>query len=283
MDMYYAVGGGMGHLTRATAFFYTFNLDYNNFIIIVSAPHAGSVLKHKNYITAPVEVIGNGALLQQWLVQIVDKYNIENIYLDTFPAGLYGEWNNFTTLGKHQFFLISRLLNWGKYIGLMISPPKFDVIYKFEELDKEQQTCYQKLSSEILSKTLQYPPGPLPTEFSEFINAAKNPVWLIVHSETAEEVLTLYNYARDVSQAELITPTFAIVSQSVPESLQKDIITYKFFPVYPCFEAVHKIFTACGFNSMQQTYNYRNKHVFIPFERKFDNQFLRAAYRKQLC
>jgi hypothetical protein len=279
MDIYYAVGGGMGHLTRATAFFYTFNLDYKNFIIIVSSPHAGSVLKHKNYITAPAEVMCNGALLQQWLVQIADKYNIKNIYLDTFPVGLYGEWNNFPSSGKYRFSLISRLLNWDKYFSLIITPPKFDVIYKFEELDTEQQTFYKNLSNEIRSETLYYPPEPVPAEFSEFLNFAKNPVWLIVHSETAEEVLTLFNYAMDVSQAEMITPTFAIVSQSVPESLH--IVTFKFVPAYPCFEKVHKIFTASGFNSMQQTNNYRDKHIFIPFERKFDNQFLRAAFRKQ--
>jgi len=31
---------------------------------------------------------------------------------------------------------------------------------------------------------------------------------------------------------------------------------------------------------MQQTTNIRHKHVFIPFERRFDDQFLRAAFAR---
>jgi hypothetical protein len=63
--------------------------------------------------------------------------------------------------------------------------------------------------------------------------------------------------------------------------IKEDTVLFNFYPAYPCFEKVHKIVTACGFNSMLQTKAFRHKHVFIPFERRFDNQYLRASYRKK--
>ena len=281
MNLYYAVGGGMGHLTRTAAFFYSFNLNDEDFIIIVSSPQADKILTHKNYIVVPVELMKNGPLLQQWLSQIIVQYRIKNIYIDTFPAGLYGEWNHFPASTKYRFFLISRLLNWKKYSGLIISPPHFETTFILENLDPEQLIVYKELSRKIIFETLKYQPAQIPAEFTNLIKTTINPIWLIVHSEPQEEVLTLYDHARDISYAEMVTPTFVIVSPCKFASLQKDTISFNFYPAYPCFEKAHKIFTACGFNAMQQTVNFRHKHVFIPFERRFDDQFLRANFRKE--
>jgi hypothetical protein len=282
MNLYYAVGGGMGHLTRTAAFFYSFNLNANDFIIIVSSTYAEKILTHKNYIVVPEGMLKNGPQLQQWLSQITAQYDIKNIYIDTFPAGLYGEWNHFPASGKYKFFLISRLLNWKKYIDLMISPPHFETTYIFESLDHEQHFAYKGLSLNIRLETLKYPPAQIPSEFSNFVKTTTNPIWLIVHSETQEEVLTLYNQARDVSYAESIKPVFAIVSPCAIMPVQEDTISFNFYPAHPCFEKVDKIFTACGFNAMQQTANIRHKHVYIPLERRFDDQFLRATLARSV-
>jgi len=45
-------------------------------------------------------------------------------------------------------------------------------------------------------------------------------------------------------------------------------------------EKAEKIFSGCGFNVMQQTHFYAHKHEFIPFERRFDDQFWRTKQRK---
>jgi hypothetical protein len=56
---------------------------------------------------------------------------------------------------------------------------------------------------------------------------------------------------------------------------------FNLFPVYPYFRQAGRIFTACGFNSMKQTKEFSYKHHFLPFRRRFDNQFLRAKLRKK--
>jgi hypothetical protein len=42
------------------------------------------------------------------------------------------------------------------------------------------------------------------------------------------------------------------------------------------------IITGCGFNAMRQTLPYRERHRFIPFPRRYDDQFLRAARRREM-
>jgi hypothetical protein len=103
---------------------------------------------------------------------------------------------------------------------------------------------------------------------------------LIVHSDTEEEVLLLYQHAKDIALLEEIQPEFVIISPCVPTDIRDEVTLFDFFPAYPCFEGVQKIITACGFNSMQQTKRFARNHIFIPFERKFDNQFLRAGVRR---
>ena len=54
------------------------------------------------------------------------------------------------------------------------------------------------------------------------------------------------------------------------------------YPASTLFESAERIFTACGFNAMKQTELFREKHFFIPFERRYDDQFKRAARIKQI-
>ena len=64
---------------------------------------------------------------------------------------------------------------------------------------------------------------------------------------------------------------------SVQKSVQKpNLFHFDIYPASVLFEQADKIFTACGFNAMQQTKDFRNKHHFIPFERRYDDQFERA-------
>ena len=280
MNMYYAAGAGMGHLTRALAFGYSFFRDDEDFIFIVSSPHAAAILGKKNFITIPPEIMNNPSLLQAWLIRIIDTHAIRDIYLDTFPAGLWGEWNHFPASVNHRFYLTGRLIDWQKYVDTIVSPPDFERIYIFEPLEQEQQSCYGKLGAKISFEVLKYPPALVPEQFSAFIKTATRPVWLIVHSETEDELLLLYHHARDIALLEEIQPEFVIISPSVPVAIRDEVTSFDFFPAYQCFEDVQKIFTACGFNSMQQTRTYAHKHIFIPFERKFDNQFLRAGFRR---
>jgi hypothetical protein len=140
MNMYYAPGSGMGHLTRALAFCYSFFNDEEDFIFIVSSPHAAAVLGKKNFITIPPEIMNEASLLQAWLFRIIDTHAIRDIYLDAFPAGLYGEWNHFPASVNHRFYLIGRLIDWQKYTTILVSPPVFEKIYIFEPLDQKQQS-----------------------------------------------------------------------------------------------------------------------------------------------
>ena len=52
------------------------------------------------------------------------------------------------------------------------------------------------------------------------------------------------------------------------------------FPASYLFESAEQIVSACGFNIMRQTETFKEKHQFLPFWRRFDDQFLRASRRR---
>jgi hypothetical protein len=55
------------------------------------------------------------------------------------------------------------------------------------------------------------------------------------------------------------------------------VIYGNLYPATPLLPLADRILTACGFNVMRQTAAYRQQHRFLPFPRRFDDQFLRAA------
>jgi len=105
------------------------------------------------------------------------------------------------------------------------------------------------------------------------------PIWLIVHTGHVEELQQLINYANDAAEIESIAPVFLIISQT-DLILESPYYYFKYYPASDFYRFVDRIYTACGYNSMQQTLQYREIHFFIPFGRRYDDQFLRAKYRK---
>src|SRR5262249_49323155 len=55
-----------------------------------------------------------------------------------------------------------------------------------------------------------------------------------------------------------------------------------FYPASLLFPLAERVITACGFNVMRQTESLASIHRFLPFERRFDDQFQRARRRRSL-
>ena len=105
-------------------------------------------------------------------------------------------------------------------------------------------------------------------------------LWMIVHSGPIEEVKQLVDYALDLSQLIATKPKIWLVSPASSSVQHPWIYWSDTYPAYPYFPLADRIFTGCGFNSMQQTLPFQAKHHFVPFERRYDNQFERARRRR---
>lgn len=275
MLLYYAVGGGLGHLTRAAAIIEYLQIPQKQVLVFTASPFAEIYFPNLPVLALPKYLQNNPEFYEIWLQQQCRKYHFKEIWIDSFPCGILGELHCLQNLDLKATYL-ARLLDWKNYAGLMKHKPIFEKIWLLENLEKEHLEFIGSLSYKVEDFTFHYPEK-MPKEKLFDRND-----WLIVHSEPAHEVAELLAYAYEQAQIEKLEVRFCVVS---PIEKLDTIISYTHFnlyPAYPYFGQAGRIFTACGFNSMKQGEKYRSKHHFLPFRRRFDNQFLRARnYQEQ--
>lgn len=287
MKLYYANGSGLGHLTRTLAVIHTLQLNQERILLLTASHHTDCLTLPENVelLKVPSHFAENRRSYQNWLCEQIEFHQISDIYIDAFPCGIVGEWNNFPDYIKVNFHYIGRILNWQNYEKLDIKrPPSFKKAYLLENVDPKHKRFIQIHSEELVNLDLEYAPPVLTrkekTLIDTIFSASEKPIWLIVHSEPQEEVKQLCAYAIEISQIEGINPYFVIISQTKPfRSITNNILWMNLYPAFPMFDRADRIFSACGFNIMQQTEIYKEKHLFLPFKRHYDNQFLRAKKR----
>ncbi len=235
MIVYYAPGGGLGHLTRGLRVLAKLRLDAT---IVTTSPHAERVCD--SFIRVPGHLENDRESHREWLRDL----GATRLIADAFPGGIHGELCGLDI----PIDYVARLLRWDAYrAAVPFALPQIETTYVVEELTHAP-------FGKVVPLDLSLP-------FVEEVE--EEPYWLIVHSGPEEEVRELVAYAR-----ELGAPKELIVADTVPA-----------VPLYP---AAAKIITAAGFNVMLETEQWRAKHVAVPFARRFDDQFVRAARRKRL-
>ena len=110
----------------------------------------------------------------------------------------------------------------------------------------------------------------------------KDPVWLVVHSGSAAEVHALLAFAFEKSRMENAAPRFVVVSPRALE-LPAGVTQIAHPRAWELFPHADRVVTACGFNSMLEAKPWRAKHLFLPLERRFDDQYLRAERAHGEC
>lgn len=275
-NIYYAPGGGMGHITRAKAFIYTTRQNEETFFIVTSSRYADLFFPEKCIVKIPTHFDLPG--IKKWLSNFIQENTIKNVYLDTFPAGIIGEWNLKFSVDIN-FYYIARLLKWERYFPLIKEIPLFKKTYFLETLYEEHENFIKKKSQFYESFFINYPKKEIDkTIIKQFKTSQEN--WLIVHSEPEEEVESLINYSKDYARLNNKKPNY-IVLTTISTKKKTDINYMKTTNAYQYFEYADKIITAAGFNIMQQIKPYADKHKAIPFDRLYDNQFFRLKNQKK--
>ncbi len=333
--LFYAQGGGLGHLQRSMhminrlqlfsheeviyqVFIASSSHYLNNYIkgIAISNPKLPNNLQNIKPILIPQNFendLRNNSThgledYQKWLVKTISELNIGEIYVDVFPCGLVGEWNNITELlanfAEIKFYSINRRLKWKSYKQLIIKPLFFETSFVVEELEIEHLTFITQNSK--FMKTLRL--NSLQSRFDKDITNSlsnsqnnqhdylKTSFWLIIHSEPLHELLILLEYALEKKFIQKSNSKIIIISQINKANIIKflktlhnllqiniyDIEVINTFETQNLMFHAEKIISACGFNIMQECKNFSYKHEYIPFERRYDDQFWRAAQRKKL-
>ena len=109
---------------------------------------------------------------------------------------------------------------------------------------------------------------------SETAPPVSAPFWLITHSEPMEEVLELLAHARAAAHIEGATPSFVVATGCDVDTPGAQVL--RNVDACTLYASASRIFSAAGFNTMQETKAWRARHYFIPMPRRLDDQFERA-------
>jgi len=175
MIVYYAVGGGLGHVTRARRVLDALRID--DAVIVASA-------KADERVTGRYPVVDS-----------LDSLKPERIIVDAFPLGLRGELAGIDV----PLDYVARLLRWDEYRRCVPHPlPTFGTTYVVEPVTHEvpsNRTIELRLSVEDRQSCLSYP------------------YWLVVHSGPEDEVRELIAYAEELQRIENDRTRLVVVSQ----------------------------------------------------------------------
>ncbi len=283
MILYYAMGGGLGHLVRARAMAHT--MEWYDMTVFSASPHVADprVLGGFAHVQVAPELAAARTECGELLYDTINRIQPSDIVVDTFAVGILGELP----------FLITEfgvpLLHVARYVKpeLLLPPHKrpfihFDTTYVVEPLADEHVEFVTALSSEVLPLELIDPPAHLPDDQRALIEAHAStdaPLWLVVHSEPREETEQLVEYAREMALMEGIAPRFVVTTPGADVFAHEpgsDILYIDIFPASALFARADRIITACGFNAMRQAAPFGDRHRFLPFARRYDDQYLRA-------
>jgi len=175
MIAYYAVGGGLGHMTRARRVLDALGID--DAAIVASA-------KPDPRVTGRYPVVDSLSSLRP-----------ERIIVDAFPLGLFGELAGIDVPMDY----VARLLRWDEYRRCVPGPlPRFGTMYVVEEITHEVE------SDRTVKLTLS---------MEDRHSCLSSSYSLVVHSGPEAEVRELIAYAEELQKIENDDGEIIVISQ----------------------------------------------------------------------
>jgi hypothetical protein len=272
MTLFYAMGGGMGHVYRIWVFIQHFKIT--NYKIICSNPLVRKLFTEEQIIFLDPDPYE--ASWEKFVQDTLPTLNVSALYVDTFPGGIVGELSGLSF--NFPVFYVARRIRWQHYQDLIEDfNVSFSKVYLLEPLESTHEAFIHQHSVQSEPLYLNYPDGSVKSIPTELIPVQK-PLWLIVHAFDTEETEALLRYAKDVASITQSNPYVVVLSDQPIEVHEGTCLSY--FPAVDWFPLAEKIFTAGGFNTVQQALPYLDKVVFMPFPRKFDDQAWRINFVK---
>ncbi|MBE2315584.1 hypothetical protein DVA67_006330 [Solirubrobacter sp. CPCC 204708] len=239
MILYYALGGGLGHLTRARKVLG----DREDAVLLTASKHARDprVTAGRPVIPVPRRLGEDRDAFRAWLRALLDDLQPDELLVDAFPGGILGE---LCGLELPRARLVARALRWDAYAPRLDGPlPRYQAVHALEPLPYA-------------------PPGPItPLTLPHAAPGAAlhdGPHTLVVHAGPEHELDQLLAHAR--GKTLVIHPKHLDV-----------------YPAEPHLVHAEHIVTAAGFNAIHETAPHRDRHTAVPLPRALDDQYARAA------
>jgi hypothetical protein len=268
MRLYYALGGGLGHLTRAQAVLRALRCE-GEAAILTASPFARDprVTGGLPIVQVPRRFRHDRGGLGRWIAATIAALAPDQLIVDSFPGGILGE---LCELDLPPAVHVARRLRWDVYKRRLAEAlPRFEQTLMVEPLAADHGRRLRATSAAIAPLEL-----PRITESEPLLDL---PHWLVVHSGPDHETVELARYASELQALERSTAPILVISPARPSRLPPRAQWRDLYPAARHFRHAERIVTAAGFNAIHETAAVRDRHRCLPFERKLDDQFGRAA------
>lgn len=271
------MGGGLGHITRFTAFCRTFDIRPT---LLTNCEHVRSgriTVPAERVITPEAVETANSADFAAWVASAIDSCRPDKLIIDAFPGGIIGELCGLEQLKDIECCYISRILDLPAYQKRLFGNlPQLKKIYRVEKLGEDHERFLKSLNAPIENLALRYDSDATATE------QLPDNCWLVIHSGNNEELLQLWLFARQTADIENVWPRLAMVSPGPrPQFLPSEALHFDIYPADELLVQANRVFSAAGFNIMQQMRCFKTKHRVMPMTRALDNQFLRHQFWRE--
>jgi hypothetical protein len=268
--LYYALGGGLGHLTRAALVLDAFGLADQATLLTASCfARDVRVTRGVPVLAVPERLGHDRAAYRAWLSGQFARLAPAELIVDSFPGGILGELCGVDLPPARH---IARRLRWCAYARRLDGPlPRYAMSYTIEPLLEDHALRLAECSEMVTNLEL----GPRAASAEPLVDRAH---WLVVHSGPDAETVDLVRYATELQAAEGATDAVMVVitperpSWLPPAALWRDV-----YPAAPHFTHAERIITAAGWSAMRDAEPFRERHRFVPYPRALDDQFARAA------
>lgn len=294
MILYYAIGGGIGHLARAAKF--ASYSRWENFLILTAyQAQEQTVFEESKIITVDHSLADKPTDLWAFLQELILSKSIGELYLDSFPCGILGELDSAKLNAlpqKCSLYYVARWLNWKAYSDKLLQNQNFQCAFIVEELPETQKAYIQDCSAEIKEVNLPLIEGGNSSSKDAVLKLLSNQIkkdeenWLVLHSRPQQELEKLISYAHELRSMEDINSQLFVCTEvkdfQEHSTLEIDFIHFRYFPASDLLSHFDRLISAAGFNSMQEAKLLSIKHHFLPFPRRYDDQFARANRARRL-
>ena len=279
MKLFYTVGGGLGHLTRFTAVLKTLRID-EPVTVIASSPFARDtrvVDPRHNVLIPPFKAAKSRESLIEWLQEIIDELKPEEVYIDAFPAGILGELCDIVFPPHTKMYLLARIIKWPVYLErIPFFHLKFKEVYRLEQLDEKYDDFLRQNSDSIIEFSLTKPESD--AKLDEILPGC----WLVIHSGPDSELEALLKSVNEDLEQLAQKPQVAVVFPGRrPNFVPEHYSFVSAYPVFSAYERAARVYSAAGFNMVEQMKPYRSRHYVMPFERILDDQFARCRLHEK--
>lgn len=269
MIAFYVQGGGLGHLTRIHKLIQYLKIDAKEVLIITPS-------KFLELFTSYffVRISWNGSS-EDWSKKITEQlllHNIKQCYVDAFPLGIKGELIPvYRALPSISYIYICRILQWKKYVSIIPKDliPNFTKTLVLEKIYEEHLNWAHEVSKHVQVVQL---PLVLP---KENVKLSNTPYALVIHSGNQKDVIELCKKAKTAIANDILS-IYVFTQVHIAFDDKRFHIRVQKYPVDQYFKYANKIITAAGFNLIHELEPYHKKHIVIPIDRLYDDQFFRA-------